>query len=82
MEAEDKFNDDESSLDKKERDKVKNIKNNYTISKIQIVLIHYEKSGQLKETAKYFDIPPSTLASWIKKKDGYLSSTIKKSDYI
>ena len=75
------LDDDEGSLDQKERAKVKNIRNNFTISEIRTVLNHYEKCGKLRETAKYFDIPPSTLAGWIKKKDEYYTTTIKKTNY-
>ena len=63
------FDDIEESLDEKERAKVKNKRKNYTILEIQTILIHYEKSGHLRDTAKFFDVPPSTLAGWIKKKD-------------
>lgn len=75
------LDDDEGSLDQKERAKVKNKRNNFTISEIRTVLNHYEKCGKLRETAKYFDIPPSTLAGWIKKKDEYYTTTIKKTNY-
>ena len=75
------FDDIEESLDEKERTKVKNRRKNYTILEIQTVLIHYEKNGHLRETAKFFNVPPSTLAGWIKKKDDYLTTNRKKINY-
>jgi len=72
------LDDDEGSLDQKERAKVKNKRNNFTLSEIRTFLNHYEKCGKLRETAKYFDIPPSTLTGWIKKKDEYYTNHNKK----
>lgn len=41
---------------------------NNTISEIQIFLKYYEKYGHLRNTAKFFNIPPSNLSGRIKKK--------------
>ena len=58
----------DKSLDENERNKVKNKRINYTISEIQTALKYFEKCEHLRNTAKFFDVPLSTLATWVKKK--------------
>ena len=70
--------DDEGSLDQKERAKVKNNRNNFTISEIRTFLNYYEKCGKSRDTLKYFVIPPFSLSGWFKKKDEYYTIIIKK----
>ena len=66
--------------DSKERTKVKNQRRNYTMSEKQLVIKNYEKSGNLRETARKFDISPGTLAGWIKNKDLFQLNKFKQTD--
>ena len=59
------------------RKKVKNKRKNYTINEIKIVLDYYKKNGNIRATAKFFDIPKSTVSGWVQREDEYLSSTGK-----
>ena len=64
----------------KERTKVKNQRQNYTMSEKQIVIKNYEKSGNLRETARKFNISPGTLAGWIKNKDLFQLNKFNQTD--
>ena len=50
------------------------------MSEKQIIIKNYEKSGNLRETAKKFDILPGTLAGWIKNKDLFQLNKFKQTD--
>ena len=65
----------------KERAKVKNQRKNYTMSEKQTVIKNYEKSGNLRETARKFDISPGTLAGWIKNKNFFQLNKFKQTDF-
>ena len=64
----------------KERAKAKNQRKNYTMSEKQIVIKNYEKSGNLRETARKFNISPGTLAGWIKNKDLFQLNKFNQTD--
>ena len=51
----------------KERKKVKNIRKNYTIGEIKTVIKFYDKNKSIRETARKFNIPYSTVQGWIQK---------------
>ena len=48
-----------------ERSKVKNRRKNYTIAEKEVIIKAYERTGNLRETARKFDISPSTLSGWL-----------------
>ena len=55
------------------REKVKNNRKNFTIKEIRVVLNYYNKNNNIRGTAKFFNIPHSTVAGWVQRKDEYLS---------
>ena len=59
------------------REKVKNKRKNYTIKEIKVVLNYYNKIGNIRGTAKFFDIPKSTVSGWVQKKDEYITDIVK-----
>ena len=50
------------------------------MSEKQIVIKNYEKSGNLRETARKFYISPGTLAGWIKNKTLFQLNKFKQTD--
>ena len=58
----------------KERKKVKNIRKNYTIKEIKIVLDYYDKVKSIRETSRKFSIPFSTVQGWVQKEEFYKNS--------
>ena len=74
---EQEISEDEDSI--KIRKKVKNQRKNYTIYEIKVVLDYYNKNGNIRETARFFNIPKSTVSGWVQRKDEYISS-IGKND--
>lgn len=81
MEIENEF--DQSEIISKEeqeskiREKVKNKRKNYTMKEIKVVLNYYNKIGNIRGTAKFFDIPKSTVSGWVQKKDEYMTAIFK-----
>jgi len=64
-----------------ERSKVKNRRKNYTIAEKQVIIKAYERTGNLRETARKFDISPSTLSGWLANIEKIKDSNLKKTDY-
>ena len=50
------------------------------MSEKQIVIKNYEKSGNLRETARKFDISPGTLVGWIRNKTLFQLNKFKQTD--
>ena len=70
---------DENGSIKKKKSKSKRV--NHTIKEIQEVLKKYNEIGHVRETARFFKLPTSTVSGWIQKKDIYLSDEPKFSKY-
>ena len=64
-----------------ERSKVKNRRKNYTIAEKQVIIKAYERTSNLRETARKFDISPSTLSGWLANIEKIKDSNLKKTDY-
>ena len=64
-----------------ERSKVKNRRKNYTIAEKEVIIKAYERTGNLRETARKFDISPSTLSGWLANIEKIKDSNLKKTDY-
>lgn len=64
-----------------ERSKVKNRRKNYTIAEKQVIIKAYERTGNLRETARNFDISPSTLSGWLANIEKIKDPNLKKTDY-
>ena len=79
MEIEKSYKEEENQQSKeiedlKIRQKVKNKRKNFTTKEIRVVLNYYNKNNNIRGTAKFFNIPHSTLAVWVQRKDEYLFS--------
>lgn len=66
MEIEESYNEEENQpAEEKEdlitRQKVKNKRKNFTIKEIKVVLNYYNKNNSVRGTAKFFNIPHSTV---------------------
>ena len=79
MEIEKSYKEEENQQSKeiedlKIRQKVKNKRKNFTTKEIRVVLNYYNKNNNIRGTAKFFNIPHSTVAGWVQRKDEYLFS--------
>ena len=72
VEEESEISEDENNI--KIRKKVKNKRKNYTINEIKVVLDYYNKNGNIRATARFFNIPKSTVSGWVQREDEYISS--------
>ena len=66
VEEESEISEDEDNI--KIRKKVKNKRKNYTINEIKVVLDYYNKNGNIRATARFFNIPKSTVSGWSREK--------------
>ena len=68
------IDEEESQKDfSRERNKVKNQRHNYKIKEIKVVLTKYRENKSVSETAKFFNIPRTTVSGWVQKQESYFS---------
>jgi len=67
--------------DFKERRKIRNKRHNYTIKEVQTILRSFIRNGSVRQTARLFDVPPSTMQGWVQKINEYFSTKRKPSSY-
>ena len=67
-------NEDIEEKNTKERKKVKNQRKNYTIKEIQVVLKKFKENNSVTETAKFFNLPRTTVSGWVQKEEVYFST--------